>query len=784
MTAWWGPARSRLPEIRSIPVLQATIPLTAVRSPVDVEVVIPAFNESSRLPMTLAAMVAFLGGRSWLSRVVVVDNGSVDGTAAAARALGTGDVQVVDVIGCARPARARRSAAGSWHQQLPLVGFFDADLATPLDTLEPAIAALAAALPRRSPPGTSRLHLRGAQPLAAASAARCSAPCPARWSPACRHAVRLQVLPPPRGRRRRSPAPGTPASPSTWSCCTDPVARRPDRRDPRGLDRRPRLDAPPRPRRARRHRGRQPHAPPHRTGRPAPTGRPLSATGRRPRPAPARRPPHPSAHPAGRDADPAPQLARHHPPRPAVRSPTSTDRRRWVEAGAEVTADRPTAGCRRRRDRRRDRHPPRRRYVLVYLRTAARLRRRAPVRLRRRLPERHPVLRPAVHHDTVGAPGAPRAPGPVHRAVPRRVRRPGPPARGPGAAAGLRAAAHRRRLPLDPRQEMRSRLGFDGIIDVVPNGLTPPAEPTSIGAARPGPDCRRWSSSAGWYRTSGSTCCCGRPLPAAPGVPRSGSRSSATAPSSTRCAGSRPSLDLGATSSPSTAAARHARDALCDRAWLTTSTSAAEGWGQTVLEAAATGFRPPRCACRAMRDSVVTVAPAGWSERRRRFAQTLVAALTELSDDRARPRGHRGVPPAWAAASTGTAGRAAGRDRAVVDAVGRTGPGALRTPRRRTRSDTTSVARFTHADPAAAAARCGSPTRSRRRHDRHRCPARVRRRRSARPARTHRRRRHRGAPGRPPELLGGPASIGDLAARPAGGSGIPVQRGAVLRETG
>jgi dolichyl-phosphate beta-glucosyltransferase len=158
MSTWWGPARSRLPENRPTPAFPAPIPLTAVRTPVDVEVVIPAFNESSRLPMTLAAMVAFLADRRWTSRVVVVDNGSFDDTAAVARAV-AGDGVEVAAIGCAEAGKGASVLRGMRTSSSRFVGFTDADLSTPLSTLVPAVAALeagaAAAIASRHAPGST-----------------------------------------------------------------------------------------------------------------------------------------------------------------------------------------------------------------------------------------------------------------------------------------------------------------------------------------------------------------------------------------------------------------------------------------------------------------------------------------------------------------------------------------------------------------------------------------------------------------------------------------------------
>jgi glycosyltransferase involved in cell wall biosynthesis len=127
----------------------------------DVDVVIPAYNESTRLPETLRETVRFLSGMPWRSRVLVVDNGSVDGTAGAAAEIaaeiGGADRVAVDVIGCSRPGKGAAVRRGILAGRAPLVGFFDADLATPLDTLPVAIAALrggaAAAIASRHVPG-------------------------------------------------------------------------------------------------------------------------------------------------------------------------------------------------------------------------------------------------------------------------------------------------------------------------------------------------------------------------------------------------------------------------------------------------------------------------------------------------------------------------------------------------------------------------------------------------------------------------------------------------------
>ena len=52
---------------------------------VTLSIVIPAYNEAERLPPTLTAIAAYLGSTGFDAEVIVVDDGSSDGTAEAAR---------------------------------------------------------------------------------------------------------------------------------------------------------------------------------------------------------------------------------------------------------------------------------------------------------------------------------------------------------------------------------------------------------------------------------------------------------------------------------------------------------------------------------------------------------------------------------------------------------------------------------------------------------------------------------------------------------------------------
>jgi dolichyl-phosphate beta-glucosyltransferase len=129
-----GSASNRLPVVSGV----------RRRSALDLEVIIPAFNEVGRLPLTLRRTVEFLSAQPWRSRVVVVDNGSVDDTIGAVWRFADGlDGAVpVEVVGCARPGKGAAVRRGLLSSTSRFVGFFDADLATPVETLTAAMGHL------------------------------------------------------------------------------------------------------------------------------------------------------------------------------------------------------------------------------------------------------------------------------------------------------------------------------------------------------------------------------------------------------------------------------------------------------------------------------------------------------------------------------------------------------------------------------------------------------------------------------------------------------------------
>ena len=106
-------------------------------------IVIPAYNEATRLPRTLAALRAHLGDPA--AQVVVVDDGSTDATAEVARAAGAAafPVEVVELGTNRGKGAAVRAGMAATTGDSVLV--MDADLATDLAAVAPALALLAEA---------------------------------------------------------------------------------------------------------------------------------------------------------------------------------------------------------------------------------------------------------------------------------------------------------------------------------------------------------------------------------------------------------------------------------------------------------------------------------------------------------------------------------------------------------------------------------------------------------------------------------------------------------------
>lgn len=97
-------------------------------------IVIPAYNEEARVPHTLSRVVEYLQSMEERFEIIVVDDGSTDGTSDAARAAG-GPVRVVRFDKNQGKGEAVR--AGVTESMGHAVLFMDADLSTPIEEWPP-----------------------------------------------------------------------------------------------------------------------------------------------------------------------------------------------------------------------------------------------------------------------------------------------------------------------------------------------------------------------------------------------------------------------------------------------------------------------------------------------------------------------------------------------------------------------------------------------------------------------------------------------------------------------
>lgn len=107
-----------------------------------VSIVIPAYNESARLGATLERVLAFISRQPWEAEVVVVNDGSQDGTAEVVRgyAQRSPDVRLLENPGNRGKGYSVRN--GVLHANGGFILFTDADLSSPIEEAPKLLDAL------------------------------------------------------------------------------------------------------------------------------------------------------------------------------------------------------------------------------------------------------------------------------------------------------------------------------------------------------------------------------------------------------------------------------------------------------------------------------------------------------------------------------------------------------------------------------------------------------------------------------------------------------------------
>jgi dolichyl-phosphate beta-glucosyltransferase len=112
------------------------------RTDPDLSIVIPAFNEELRLPQTLESVAAYIKSRGRTVEVLVVDDGSRDGTAAVAESF-RGKIPALRVVrnGINR-GKGYSVRRGVQEARGRVVLFTDADLSAPIEEADKLVDAL------------------------------------------------------------------------------------------------------------------------------------------------------------------------------------------------------------------------------------------------------------------------------------------------------------------------------------------------------------------------------------------------------------------------------------------------------------------------------------------------------------------------------------------------------------------------------------------------------------------------------------------------------------------
>jgi dolichyl-phosphate beta-glucosyltransferase len=112
--------------------------------PPHLSLVIPAYNEEARIGSALAEMLAYLEAQSFDYEVLVVDDGSTDGTRALVEGVGQTNPRIQVLHYDANRGKGFAVRYGMTRATGNFVLFCDADHATPIEMLEPLMAAVRA----------------------------------------------------------------------------------------------------------------------------------------------------------------------------------------------------------------------------------------------------------------------------------------------------------------------------------------------------------------------------------------------------------------------------------------------------------------------------------------------------------------------------------------------------------------------------------------------------------------------------------------------------------------
>lgn len=106
-------------------------------------IVIPAYNESARLPATLKSVISCIRLKGWDAEVIVVNDGSTDSTAEVVRTMGKNSPELRLIENPGNRGKGYSVRSGMLQAQGQVVLFTDSDLSAPIEEAERLFAAIA-----------------------------------------------------------------------------------------------------------------------------------------------------------------------------------------------------------------------------------------------------------------------------------------------------------------------------------------------------------------------------------------------------------------------------------------------------------------------------------------------------------------------------------------------------------------------------------------------------------------------------------------------------------------
>jgi glycosyltransferase involved in cell wall biosynthesis len=108
-----------------------------------ISIVIPAYNEEARLPITLSAILSYLAARGWTDcEILVVNDGSGDGTAAVSAQWRAGHPQIRLLENPGNRGKGYSVRHGMLEARGEWVLFTDSDLSAPIEELDKLLEAV------------------------------------------------------------------------------------------------------------------------------------------------------------------------------------------------------------------------------------------------------------------------------------------------------------------------------------------------------------------------------------------------------------------------------------------------------------------------------------------------------------------------------------------------------------------------------------------------------------------------------------------------------------------